>query len=105
MYGEKLFCPGSSGIKSDVEILPDDGRVSLNGLCRVPGVMNEDFVIDVDAVIDVCPSLDRKKSVVLKSEGDVTPGLKRKLVEEFDGSIKYSKKKHKLVPVKIEPKD
>ena len=36
---------------------------------------------------------------------DVTDGLKRKFGDDFDGSVKYSKKKSKLVSVKIEPKD
>lgn len=105
VYGERLFSPACSGMKTDLEILPDDGVMSVENKCKVNGFMNDDFIIDVDVTPDVCPSVERKKSFALKDEVDISPGIKRKLAEEFDVPLKFSKRKNKLVAVKIEPKD
>ena len=67
-------------------------------------VMKDDLVINLDVFHDVCPSVERKKSGKLKREEiETTPGVKRKLVGDFEGSVKDSK--NKLVAVKLEPTD
>ncbi|KAL1558486.1 hypothetical protein AAHA92_08945 [Salvia divinorum] len=100
VYGNRLLSPTMCGMKNDMELNLDDGHINLDS-----GVMKDDFIIDLDVIPDVCPSVEWKKSVMVKNEGEITPSIKRKLAGDLDGSVKDSKKKQKLVPVKLEPKD
>ncbi|KAL1532624.1 hypothetical protein AAHA92_32609 [Salvia divinorum] len=110
----KFLSPSSSGVKNCLVVNLDD--VSMNGGMKknvvidldVPStncVMKDDLVINLDVFPDVCPSVERKKSGMLKKEeNETTPGIKRKLVGDFEGCVKNSKNK-KLVAVKLEPTD
>ncbi|XP_047974667.1 uncharacterized protein LOC125216922 [Salvia hispanica] len=113
VFGDKFLSPSSSGVKNCLVVNLDD--VSMNDGMKenvvmdldVPStncVMKDDLVINLDVFHDVCPSVERKKSGKLKREEiETTPGVKRKLVGDFEGSVKDSK--NKLVAVKLEPTD
>ncbi|KAL1554935.1 hypothetical protein AAHA92_15434 [Salvia divinorum] len=83
VYGDKLFSPTMCGMKNDMELNLDDGLINLDAFPKDFGVMKDDFIIDLDVIPNGCPPVERKKSVMVKNESDITPGIKRKLVGDF----------------------
>ncbi|KAL1564040.1 hypothetical protein AAHA92_06445 [Salvia divinorum] len=78
-----------------------------NTLSPIVDLRNDDDSLKVygNRLLSPTMCVEWKKSVMVKNEGEITPSIKRKLVGDLDGSVKDSKKKQKLVPVKLEPKD
>ena len=75
MFDDKFLSPSSSSVKNCLVVNLDD--VSMNGGMKenvvmdmdVPStnyVMKDDLVINLDVFLNVCPSVERKKSEMLK---------------------------------------